>query len=107
MDYSLYKDVNGLSGPSFPDHVFKFLANDGIFISIAFVALLFLVPWSRRRVERRAGAVTGTIAAGVALLIGQLVSHVVDRTRPFVALNMVSTVDGRAVTRCSAVLFRA
>jgi undecaprenyl-diphosphatase len=84
LDYSLYKDVNGLSGSSFPDHVFKFLANDGIYISIVVVALLFLVPWARSRPERRVGAVTGTLAAGVALLIGQVISPIVDRERPFV-----------------------
>jgi undecaprenyl-diphosphatase len=84
VDYSLYKDVNGLSGESFWDGLFKFLANDGVYISVAIVALLFLVPWPRRALERRAGAVTGTFAAGLALLVAQPIAHLVDRSRPFV-----------------------
>jgi undecaprenyl-diphosphatase len=85
LDYSLYKDVNGLSGTSFWDGLFKFLANDGVYVAVAIVAIAFLFPWTLRRVERRTGAVTGTLAAGLALLVAKVLSDVVDRTRPFVA----------------------
>lgn len=85
MDYSLYKDVNGLSGSSFWDGLFKFIANDAVYIAVAIVAIVFLFPWALRRVERRTGAVTGTLAAGLALIVAKLLSDAVDRTRPFVA----------------------
>lgn len=84
MDYSLFKDVNGLSGPSFWDGLFKFLANDAVYVAVAIVAVTFLFPWSSRRVERRIGAVTGTLAAGLALIVAKVLTEVVDRSRPFV-----------------------
>jgi len=84
LDYTLYKDVNGLSGTGFWDSVFKFVANQGVFVAIAIVALTFLFPWTRRRIERRTGAVTATLAAGLALLVAAVLSKIVDRQRPFV-----------------------
>jgi len=85
MDYTLYKAINGLSGSSFPDQVFKFLANDLPGILVALVALTYLVPWPRRRWERRYGAGLATAAAALALLINQPIAHLVDRTRPYLA----------------------
>ena len=84
MDYTLYKAINGLSGSAFPDDVFKFLANYLPAIIVVLVALAFLVPWSRSRVERRNGASLATASAGVALLIAQPITHLVDRTRPYI-----------------------
>ena len=83
VDYSLYKAINGLSGGSFADHLFKFLANDLAGILIALVALTFLIPWKSRRTERRAGAVLAAASAGLALLINQPIGHLVDRVRPY------------------------
>src|SRR6266540_2775256 len=85
MDYTLYKAINGLSGESFADQVFKFLANDLPGILVVLVALTFLVPWGRRRLERRRGAVLATASAGLALLLNQPITHLVDRTRPYLA----------------------
>jgi undecaprenyl-diphosphatase len=85
MDYSLYKTINGLSGSSFGDGLFKFLANDLPAVLVVLVALIFLIPWTRRRQERRSGAVLGTAAAGLALLINQPIAHAVDRMRPYLA----------------------
>jgi undecaprenyl-diphosphatase len=85
MDYSLYRDINGLTGSSVADGVFKLISNDFVVLLVAAVALLFLVPWRTRRAERRAGAVTATASAALALLIAQPISHVVDRLRPYVA----------------------
>jgi membrane-associated phospholipid phosphatase len=84
MDYNLYKAINGLSGESFPDAAFKFLANDLPGIIVALVALAFLIPWPRHRRERRNGAVLATASAGIALLINQPLTHLVDRARPYV-----------------------
>jgi undecaprenyl-diphosphatase len=85
MDYRLYKTINGLSGDSLPDHLFKVLANDLPAVLIALVALTFLLPWTSRRRERRNAAVLATASAGLALLINQPIAHLVDRTRPYLA----------------------
>jgi undecaprenyl-diphosphatase len=85
MDYSLYKTINGLTGESLPDHVLKFLANDLPGILVVLVALTFLVPWARRRGDRRSGAVLATASAGLALALNQPVAHLIDRTRPYLA----------------------
>jgi undecaprenyl-diphosphatase len=83
VDYSLYKQINGLSGSSFLDEGFRFLANYLPAILAVLVALVFLLPWSRGRVQRRNGAVLATAAAGLSLLIAQPITHLVDRTRPY------------------------
>jgi undecaprenyl-diphosphatase len=85
MDYSLFKDINGLSGSSFADGLFKFIANDATVVLVVAIALIFLIPWERRRAPRRSGAVLATAAAGLGLLVNQPISHAVDRVRPFVA----------------------
>lgn len=85
MDYTLFKEINGLSGNSFVDSVVKFFATDMVVVLVALVALIFLVPWTSNRWERRNGAVLATASAGLALLISQPIGHLVDRTRPFLA----------------------
>jgi undecaprenyl-diphosphatase len=85
MDYTLYKAINGLSGPGGVDAVFRFLANELPVVIVCLTALLFLIKWPRRRLPRREGAVAATAAAGVALLINQPITHWVDRARPYVA----------------------
>jgi undecaprenyl-diphosphatase len=85
MDYNLYKTINGLSGESLPDHLFKFLANDLPGILVVLVALTFLIPWAGRRSERRSGAVLATASAALALLLNQPITQLVDRTRPYLA----------------------
>ncbi len=49
------------------------------------LAVLFVAVWGRMRSLARRAAVAAGASAGIALLIGQLLSHVVDRPRPFVA----------------------
>jgi undecaprenyl-diphosphatase len=85
VDYNLFKAINGLSGGSVFDAVFKFFAQDMVVVLIALVALTFLIPWRSRRSERRNGAVLATVSAGLALLINQPIAHLIDRTRPFLA----------------------
>jgi undecaprenyl-diphosphatase len=85
MDYNLYQAVNGLSGESVLDSIFKLLANDLPAVLVGLVALTFLVPWATRRSERRNGAVLATASAALALLINQPISHLVNRTRPYLA----------------------
>jgi membrane-associated phospholipid phosphatase len=85
MDYSLYKTINGLSGGSFADDIFKLLAKDLPGVLVVAVALAFLIPWASRRRERRAGAVLATAAAGLSLLLNQPIAHAVERVRPYLA----------------------
>jgi undecaprenyl-diphosphatase len=85
MDYSLYKDINGLTGNGFIDGLFKLLAKDLPAVMVVLVALTFLVPWAHLRWQRRDGAVLGTVSAGLALLVNQPITHLVDRTRPYLA----------------------
>jgi len=85
MDYNLYNTINGLSGSSFPDELFKFLTTALPVVLVALVVLTFLIPWSLRRFERRSGAVLATASAGGALLINQPLAHLIDRARPYVA----------------------
>ena len=85
MDYSLFRDINGLSGAPLPDHVFRFVAERFEIALIALVALIFLIPWRAHRQELRIGAVFATAAAAIGLLVNQPISHAVDRLRPYVA----------------------
>ena len=48
------------------------------------LAVLFLLVWGRLRAVARRAAVGAAASAGVALLLGQVLSHLVDRARPFV-----------------------
>ncbi len=85
MDYSLYKTINDLSGPAGLDAVFRFLANELPLVIVCLTALLFLINWPSRKLRRRQGAVAGTAAGALALLINQPITHWVDRARPYVA----------------------
>jgi membrane-associated phospholipid phosphatase len=85
LDYSLYKDINGLTGSSFADSLVKFLGSALPVVMVVLVALAFLVPWRALRVERRVGAVLATAGAGLGLLVNQLIAHGVDRARPYEA----------------------
>ena len=51
---------------------------------VLLVLVLFIVVWGQMRTVARRAAVAAGASAGVALLIGQVVSHLVDRPRPFV-----------------------
>jgi undecaprenyl-diphosphatase len=85
VDYSLYKTINGLSGGSFLDDLFKLLANDLPALMVVLVALVFLIVWRDRRGDRRSGAVLGTAAAGLGLLLNQPIAHAIERLRPYAA----------------------
>jgi len=58
-------------------------ASEALFLLLLFV--LFAVVWGRMRTLARRAAVAAGASAGIALAIGQVLSHVVDRPRPFVA----------------------
>jgi len=52
---------------------------------VALVAVWFLAGWLRGRLLDRQGAVAALLAAGGALLVNVIISHLWDRARPFVA----------------------
>jgi undecaprenyl-diphosphatase len=85
VDYSLFKDVNGLSGSQPFDSIMKFAASDLIYVAVVIVALAFLIPGRWAAIARRRGAVAATLSAGLALLVAVVVAHIVDRARPFVS----------------------
>jgi undecaprenyl-diphosphatase len=58
-------------------------ASEALFVLL--LAVLFVAVWGRLRVLARRAAVAAAVSAGIALLIGQVLSHLVDRPRPFVA----------------------
>jgi membrane-associated phospholipid phosphatase len=77
IDYGLFKLVNGLSGNAIADRALTLVAQNLATVLMAVVALTFLIPWQRRRTERRRGAILGTAAAGLALLVAQPLAHLV------------------------------
>jgi undecaprenyl-diphosphatase len=85
LDWNLFTDVNGLTGDGFADGFFKLVATDLPTVLMVAIALVFLLPWPGRRLQRRSGAVLATAAAGLALLANQPISHLVERTRPYLA----------------------
>ena len=80
MDDRAFRLLNGLTGHSL-DGLFVLLARDLASVLVVLVALAFLAGGSRRR----AGAVLGTAAAALALLVSQPLSHAVARMRPYAA----------------------
>ncbi len=44
-----------------------------------------LIVWRDRRGDRRSGAVLGTAAAGLGLLLNQPIAHAIERLRPYAA----------------------
>src|SRR5579883_1450224 len=86
MDYQLERWINGPAG-HYPalDALAVLVANWGALLFIAVVAVWFLMGWWTGRALDRQAAVTALLAAGAALLVNVIVSHVWNRARPFVA----------------------
>jgi undecaprenyl-diphosphatase len=86
MDFTVFQGINGLSHSSdrFED-VLQFIALYGQYFFVALLAVLFLArgKWASR--NARHGVVAAGLSAGLALLIAQVISAVVDRPRPYVA----------------------
>ncbi len=91
MDLSLYKALNGLAyhHDAFED-VMRFFATSGIALYAPLLLGLFLARGRWRSVEGRRGVALAGFAALLALGVAQLVSHAVDRVRPYVAHPHVS-----------------
>jgi undecaprenyl-diphosphatase len=86
VDLSLYEWLNGAAfrHDGLEDWL-RFFATDGQFFFIALLAGLFLVygKWSSR--NGRHGVVAAGFSAGLALLVAQVISHLWERPRPYVA----------------------
>jgi undecaprenyl-diphosphatase len=86
MDYRLAHALNGFSvhHDSFEDPLRAYVASSELLFAAVIVALLLLVPGSRRAVARRAG-VAAAVSVALALLVAHVLATVIDRPRPFVA----------------------
>lgn len=86
MDYSLYQAINGLAGRSdvFEDAM-RFVAIDGQLLFVAILAGLFLArgKWTSR--NGRHGVAAAGFSALLALGVAQLLSHLWERPRPYIA----------------------
>jgi undecaprenyl-diphosphatase len=86
VDFFVYRALNGLAYKSdrFED-VFQFIALDAQYFFIALLAGLFLArgKWESR--NARHGVIAAGLSAGLALGINQVISHLWDRPRPYVA----------------------
>jgi undecaprenyl-diphosphatase len=86
MDWSILHSLNdflyhhdGVEDP------LNFYVNASEALFIATLAVIFLAAAGARHVAWRRAAVAATLSAGLALVIGKVISELVDRARPFVA----------------------
>jgi undecaprenyl-diphosphatase len=86
MDFDLYRSINGFAAHH--DRIedfFRFIAVDGQYFFIAMLGILFLArgEWASRNARR--GVIAAGASAALALSIAQVISHIWERPRPFVA----------------------
>ena len=86
MDYRLEQWINSPAG-SHPvlDASMKAVASWGEAAFIGIVIVWFLLGWLTRRTVDRTGAITAVSGAALALLANQVIIHLWQRPRPFVA----------------------
>jgi len=83
VDYRLEQVLNGPAGDHAGwDALMRDVATWSVPVFIAIVAVWFLVGWVRGLPGERRGALTALIAAGGALLVNQVISHLWERARP-------------------------
>jgi undecaprenyl-diphosphatase len=86
MDYRVAHALDSFSArhDSFEDVLRAYVSASEAIFALVVVALLLLVPGTRRAIARRAGAAAAASVA-VALLVTHLLAGAIDRPRPFVA----------------------
>jgi len=86
MDLSLFESVNGFAArhDGFED-VLRFFAIDAQYFFVALLAVLFLARGSWGSQNARHGVVAAAFSAALALGIAQVITHLWERPRPFVA----------------------
>jgi len=86
MDYRLEQLINTPAGAHpLVDALMRGVANGAEPLFLALIALWFLAGWVRGRPQDRQGALAAFVAALGALAIVQIIDHLWDRPRPFVA----------------------
>lgn len=86
MDTSLYESINGFAaGHDGAEDVLRFFALDAQFFFVGLLAVLFLArgEWASR--HARHGVVAAGFSTALALGIAQVISHLWERPRPYVA----------------------
>jgi undecaprenyl-diphosphatase len=87
LDTSLYEDINGYAAVhDGVAHVAELLAIDAIFLFVAVLAFLALAPERWTGGQGRPAVLTAGLSATVALIVAQVISHIAERPRPFLAL---------------------
>ena len=85
MDAALYTAINGLAGHvDSLDDVLAFIANYGQYLMLVPLVLLWFWPVGSRT-RRQWSVITAVLAVLLALGTNQVISHIWDRPRPFVA----------------------
>jgi undecaprenyl-diphosphatase len=86
MDFTLFRDLNGFAyhHDGFED-ILRFFTVNAELIFVAMLAVLFLARGKWESQSARHGVIAAGIAAAIALGIAQVIVHVWDRPRPFVA----------------------
>ena len=80
MDYALFQAINNLAGhSSLLDNLMILIAKYGP----VFFALPLLLIWFRGDNSAKRGALLSLLSMGIAMLIGQVITRVYDRPRPF------------------------
>jgi undecaprenyl-diphosphatase len=86
VDYRLEQWINGPAGEHAGlDTFMRDAASWGEWIFIGIVVAWFLYAWLAGTSTDRRGALAAFFGAGIALAVNQIVSHIWDRPRPFVA----------------------
>lgn len=86
MDTSLYESINGFAaGHDGLEDVLRFFALDAQFFFIGLLAILFLARGEWASQNARHGVVAAGFSAALALAIAQVISHLWERPRPYVA----------------------
>jgi undecaprenyl-diphosphatase len=85
MDFHLFKLINGLAyrHDALEDPL-RFIALQAQVFFVALLAVVFLVRGSWRSVSGRHGVVAAGFSALLALGVAQIISHLVERPRPYV-----------------------
>jgi undecaprenyl-diphosphatase len=86
VDFSLYKALNGLAvnHDGFEDAL-RFVALDAQYFFVALLGALFLARGKWRSINGRHGVVAAGFSALLALGAAQVISHLWERPRPYVA----------------------
>ncbi len=86
MDLALYKAINALADRSdFFEDVLRFFALDAQYFFIALLAILFFARGKWASQNARHGVVAAGLSATLALGVAQVIAHLWDRPRPYVA----------------------